>query len=356
MKQLEDKLKDAFDHFEPEVSPEVWTKISQQLPAAPSPVQPGPAASSKGLLSQLGIKGIVAIIAATAITVVSVMYFNGDSGTATTSQPTPETTSITGETTTSVPQEVTTQTENSTASSQGLTNATTNSSTLPSQETSTEEHPVTDHSSVASAPAIVPSSTSTEATPARQAAAPVVTEPAKATQANTVRPQPVNTNPSPVLIVSTEGGFAPLTVTAMTNQQGKTADFDFGDGKAVLNSTSTSHTYAEPGDYTLQCNVDGINLVKTIHVTGQIPSAFSPNADGVNDLFEIENSEGISLEIRIFTRTGKLIYSNKGAEIRWDGRLTDGQPAESGTYLYDIFATSQSGSSWKQKGTIHLFR
>lgn len=356
MKQLEDKLKDAFDHFEPEVSPEVWTKISQQLPAAPSPVQPGPAASSKGLLAQLGMKGIAAIIAATAITVMSVVYFNSESDKAQTSLPTTETTSTPAEISSADQQEEYLQTENTSASSQGLTTATTNSSNLPSQATKTEENPVTDHSSVSTAPAIVPSSTSSEASLAKQATAPVSTEPAKTTQANTVRPQPVNTNPSPVLIVSTEGGFAPLTVTVMTNQQGKMADFDFGDGKAILNAASTSHTYTEPGDYTLQCNVDGINLVKTIHVTGQIPSAFSPNADGVNDLFEIENSEGISLEIRIFTRTGKLIYSNKGAEIRWDGRLTDGQPAESGTYLYDIFATSQSGSSWKQKGTIHLFR
>ena len=356
MKQLEDKLKEAFDHFEPEVSPEVWSKISQQLPAAPSPVQPGPAASSKGLLAQLGAKGIAAIIATAAITVMSVVYFNSESEKAQTSLPTTETSSIPAEISSADQQEEYLQAENTTASSQGLTTATTNSSNLPSQATTTEENPVTDHSPVSTAPAIVPSSTSSEASPAKQATAPVSTEPAKTTQANTVRPQPVNTNPSPVLIISTEGGFAPLTVTVMTNQQGKIADFDFGDGKAILNAASTSHTYTEPGDYTLQCNVDGINLVKTIHVTGQIPSAFSPNADGVNDLFEIENSEGISLEIRIFTRTGKLIYSNKGAEIRWDGRLTDGQPAESGTYLYDIFATSQSGSSWKQKGTIHLFR
>src|SRR6187402_3898707 len=63
--KLEDQLKDAFGNFEPEVDASLWTKISSQLPAAPTPVQPANIPS--GPLASLGsagtwIAGTVAVV------------------------------------------------------------------------------------------------------------------------------------------------------------------------------------------------------------------------------------------------------------------------------------------------------
>jgi len=51
-----------------------------------------------------------------------------------------------------------------------------------------------------------------------------------------------------------------------------------------------------------------------IHDTLKIPNVFTPNNDGINDLFIVESNGIIPLEISIFSRTGTLIFktnSNK---------------------------------------------
>ena len=171
--------------------------------------------------------------------------------------------------------------------------------------------------------------------------------------------EPVVSTPKtvkPVLILSSKGGFAPLTVTALTNQEGNVnAVFDFGDGKSPVVGSTANNTYEEPGNYTVTCEINGITVEQKVTVFGQVPSAFSPNGDGINDFLTITKESGITLEIRIFNRNGKLMFSGKGNNIYWDGTF-EGRNADAGTYLYDIFATSDGGATFKQKGTIHLFR
>ncbi|MFN8155365.1 MAG: gliding motility-associated C-terminal domain-containing protein [Bacteroidia bacterium] len=362
MNRLEDKFKDAFDHFEPEVDPGVWTKISTQLPSAPASV-PGGSSAVKGLVARLGVKGLSAIIAAAAITVTAV-YFG------VVKQETPVQPVVSGS---SVQEPAETAVVSAPVPSQNFDNQidikpeanTVNEKTTVVSGTQ-EQHTQGNSNDRLISPTASTGTTvvaSGDAVKSQHPAQPAVStpkiidnEPAKSNPAPVQTPVQVNTNPSPVLIVSTTTGFAPFTVTALTNQQGKKADFDFGDGYATGNQFSTSHTYEKPGDYTLQCLVDGITLTREIHVTGTVPSAFSPNGDGINDIFEIENTDGFQLEVKIYTRSGRQVYSAKGDKITWDGRLPDGSVAEPGTYLYDIFATSGDGSSWKQKGSLHLFK
>ena len=360
MNRIEDKFKDAFDHFEPEVDPGVWTKISAELPSAPSSVSGGSSAV-KGLAAKLGVKGIAAIVAAAAITV-SVVYY---SATREKSLPSPvSSTSVQEQGEQSEPlQEAVADAAQNTPSSN---NSTTVSGTSDSPEVveeqrnnsgHTEERIVNPNASTGTTTAAGGEAVKSQQTPAQAVSSPVsnTQEPEKTPSPTSSAPVPANNNPSPVLIVSGTNGFAPLTITALTNQQGKNADFDFGDGSTADNRISAVHTYDKAGDYNLQCVVDGITLIKTIHIAGSVPTAFSPNGDGINDQFEIENTDDIQLEIRIFTRSGKQVFSGKGTKISWDGRLQDGRMADPGTYLYDIFATSGDGSSWKQKGSLHLF-
>lgn len=363
MSQLEDKFKDAFDHFEPEVDPGVWAKISTQLPSAPSSVVNGGAAAAK-----LGIKGLAALLAAAAITV-SVLYWkaskdqvqpasSGQQQQQTIQPATPDQTPdvpvagkvdvSSGQSSAAVPAGIPSS-ERTAATINTTTAATVQKNSIPG-----EGHvvPVLPNASAGSG-------TSGNGGAAATLAAPVSGEGSQPAQ-NAVAPAPekavINNRVSPVLILSATAGFAPFTVTAITNQQGIKADYDFGDGSSSFDQVSATHAYAEAGDYTISCTVDGITLRKNIRVAGKIPSAFSPNGDGVNDVFEIENADNMQLEIRIFTRTGRLVYSGKGVEISWDGRQPDGSMAEAGTYLYDIFANSGASGPIRQKGTLYLFK
>jgi gliding motility-associated-like protein len=71
----------------------------------------------------------------------------------------------------------------------------------------------------------------------------------------------------------------------------------------------------------------------------EIPNVFTPNNDGINDVFEIENlSEGSS--IRIYNRWGILVYEQIAtmpkSEFNWDGRSNSGEAMSEGTYFYII--------------------
>jgi gliding motility-associated-like protein len=69
-----------------------------------------------------------------------------------------------------------------------------------------------------------------------------------------------------------------------------------------------------------------------------IPSAFSPNADGIHDTWYIKNIEQYpDAEVEIFNRYGQVVYQVQGnyLESAWDGTF-NGKPLPVGTYYYII--------------------
>ena len=68
-----------------------------------------------------------------------------------------------------------------------------------------------------------------------------------------------------------------------------------------------------------------VTLMVGPYETVKIPEGFSPNGDGINDMFEIINTSGFPSEVRIFDRWGKLLYSNENYQNDWSGAtLPDG--------------------------------
>ncbi len=70
----------------------------------------------------------------------------------------------------------------------------------------------------------------------------------------------------------------------------------------------------------------------------EIPNVFTPNNDGINDLFKV-NLSGQALQnfnINIYDRWGILIFSSPSVNYKWDGRTTSGQKVVNGTYFYII--------------------
>jgi len=67
-----------------------------------------------------------------------------------------------------------------------------------------------------------------------------------------------------------------------------------------------------------------------------VPNAFSPNGDGINDVWNIE---ALSLypesETNVFNRYGQLVFHSQGYSHAWDGRL-NGKRLPVGTYYYTI--------------------
>ncbi|MCE7039306.1 gliding motility-associated C-terminal domain-containing protein [Dyadobacter sp. CY312] len=91
------------------------------------------------------------------------------------------------------------------------------------------------------------------------------------------------------------------------------------------------------------CTTKRVVLVKVRDVM-HIPSAFSPNNDGINDTFEIFNSKDQIQHIRIYNRWGQVIFSSQGYNLPWNGTFKNQLvPAGSYPYIIEADATSYKG-------------
>lgn len=85
-----------------------------------------------------------------------------------------------------------------------------------------------------------------------------------------------------------------------------------------------------------------------------IPNAFSPNFDGINDIFT-PYSNVIQIEkLEIYSRWGELLYSQYGNEVSWDG-THKGRIMDPGVYVYLIYGICRNGTKIL-KGDINLIR
>jgi gliding motility-associated-like protein len=85
-----------------------------------------------------------------------------------------------------------------------------------------------------------------------------------------------------------------------------------------------------------------------------VPTAFSPNEDGVNDIWRVEGPVQ-DIEIIIYDRWGNKVFETTDIQEGWDGTYR-GKKAASGVYVYHITGTLLDGSSFERKGNISLFR
>ena len=91
--------------------------------------------------------------------------------------------------------------------------------------------------------------------------------------------------------------------------------------------------------YTLTVTGNG-NCTATDEVTVKvlkdlaIPNAFSPNGDGINDVWVIKSLESYPGSVmQVFDRYGRLVLTSNGYNKPWDGKL-NGTPLPAGTYYY----------------------
>jgi len=95
----------------------------------------------------------------------------------------------------------------------------------------------------------------------------------------------------------------------------------------------------------------------TIHVQGlDIPNVFTPNGDGVNDLFVVDNHGMGTLNMLIFNRWGAKVYEWNATQTAWDGTALDGEDVADGVYFYILTAKGEDGHPYEERGNITLIR
>ncbi|HTJ10750.1 MAG TPA: PKD domain-containing protein [Dinghuibacter sp.] len=87
-----------------------------------------------------------------------------------------------------------------------------------------------------------------------------------------------------------------------------------------------------------------------------VPSAFTPNGDGANDVLRLVAPGIRTLNyFQIFDRWGHEVYHTTDLQATWDGTVS-GTPAPDGTYVYTISAIDMTGHTMTQRGTILIIR
>ena len=99
---------------------------------------------------------------------------------------------------------------------------------------------------------------------------------------------------------------------------------------------------------------DTFNLLVNKDYTCWIPNAFTPNNDGLDDLFMPIGNTINDYFIFIYNSWGELIFENKNNG--WNGELFNGLEAQTGVYSYAIYTTDENGKHRNYHGEIHLLR
>lgn len=95
----------------------------------------------------------------------------------------------------------------------------------------------------------------------------------------------------------------------------------------------------------------------TILVDGSlyVPNSFTPNSDGVNDLFGALGKDIASFRMMVFNRWGELIWSTESLSGRWDG-THEGVPSPIDTYVWKVEVREITGRVRDSIGHVTLVR
>lgn len=85
------------------------------------------------------------------------------------------------------------------------------------------------------------------------------------------------------------------------------------------------------------------------------PTAFTPNGDNLNDIFNVYGQYIATFEMNIFNRWGELMYTTTELDKGWDGYFK-GNLMPEGTYTFVADITDSAGRTFKKSGSVLLLR
>jgi len=182
----------------------------------------------------------------------------------------------------------------------------------------------------------------------------------------------VNVSNLPTIVVSSNSPVCENS-SIYLQAQSQLAELYFWSGPNGFTSTDrnaeiVSASTADAGTYSLIGSTNGCNsVVSSLTITIKkcdtidfcIPEGFSPNADGINDLFVIRGIDRFPQnKIVFFNRWGDRVFDANPYKNTWDGKATKGlliggNDLPIGTYFYIL---DLGDGSPVYKGTIYLNR
>ena len=130
------------------------------------------------------------------------------------------------------------------------------------------------------------------------------------------------------------------------------------------NSTDSFYRVTESGVYkvTVTNNCGSASAQKSVELYANecalwIPTGFSPNGDGKNDIFRVISYCPVNnFSIHVFNRWGEIVYESNDITLGWDGTFKE-RPAPLDVYVYYIeYLNYCKGAMDKRAGNVTLLR
>ena len=141
---------------------------------------------------------------------------------------------------------------------------------------------------------------------------------------------------------------------------------------------NTSYTLTQSGGYNVKLYVTFSQGTDTIEYESEVmkvviseskltcPDGFSPNGDGINDLFRITAQSIVKLEAVFFNRWGQKLHTatldnvehpegEANKLILWDG-FANGKAVKDGVYFLNLYAVGSDGIEYKIKKAVNVLK
>jgi gliding motility-associated-like protein len=178
----------------------------------------------------------------------------------------------------------------------------------------------------------------------------------------------ITVNPSPVANITSDiteqSAYTPFFIyyDGATGNTSQTIFFD--DGTSVTDSTGIPHAYIYSGWHTAtQIAVNEFGCTDTaetlVYVNPETtifaPNTFTPNGDGLNEVFFVHAYDVAYYHLQIFDRWGNLFFETEDPSKGWDG-TNEGKKCPQDTYVYRIFYDDMAVIRKKIIGHVNLVR
>lgn len=135
----------------------------------------------------------------------------------------------------------------------------------------------------------------------------------------------------------------------------------------------TSYKFTESGTFYVNCLVSFVHgkdtleyemdtpfIINIANSKLEVPNAFTPNGDGINDIFKVKDGYEsiVKFHAAVFSRAGKKLYEWDDPADGWDGTMNGhgGADAPDGAYYFVMTARGADGLKYDRKMTINLLR
>ncbi len=172
----------------------------------------------------------------------------------------------------------------------------------------------------------------------------------------------INVNPRPEVFAGRDSSFhVNEPINLMASGTGSVTWIG-GEGIVCRSCAATQVLPSRSGCYIAEAvnefgctSTDEVCVEITSDFTFYLPNTFTPNNDGLNDVFKVYGENFSNLSMEIYDRWGQLLYKVQGEDCTWDGKFK-GELCKPDTYVYYIQYNGVDRKKYTQTGQVTLVR